>query len=802
MSPTDPKKTDPNEITNLPLIKKGSVKNLRGPLQNGEIVFEFTNDFSVFDWGKMPDVIPEKGKALLGVATHLFQELTHPLSWKAFFRDQKSSIALAKIENRFGQNLPVLCRELESIGMRSCFRGLFPVDSSLKDATGLRVEALQILPPKAVESKTGTVFDYSDVEINPKNALIPLEVVFRHGLTENSSFFERNPETTLQPGHRFELPLIEFFTKLEPTDRFIATREDACKVGRISEDYLLELELRAILLSLWLERECRLRELDLVDGKFEWGFDGDGRILLADAIGPDELRLLELRGTTGKPDRLSKEFLREYYRDSDWFKEIGELKKEHLEPNWQKSVKKEVPRLPAEGIQKATALYRKLERRFRPETVLLFGSGGREHALARKLLESPNIRTLYWAPAQDAGMAQLEAMLKTGAFPYSDRKRIVRWSDDAWSSMKADALVQKARESEVTLVIFSQDSDLASGAADHFRDAGFSVFGPSMAASRIEWSKNFSKELCLAAGVPTARSFSIRGAENTRKKLSELPWTETERWVVKADGLALGKGVVVAETREDALASIDGLLMHGETFLIEEFLNGTECSWFALADGETFSLLDPAKDYKRLRDHQKGPNTGGMGAVSPAPGTTPELRERIRSEIFAPIFAELQARGIRYQGLLYAGMMIFEDRLSVLEFNARFGDPETQALLPRMQGDLLEWIGAVAEKNLLDYPRDMPFTNDVSVYVVAAAEGYPERPRIGAVTPLDEKLVAQDHYRFAGLTENAGKWLVSGGRVLGALGRGSDVDLARQDAYTKLELTLFPGAQIRKDIGK
>lgn len=801
MSSIDFKKTDPKDISELPLLKKGSVKNLRGPLKNGEIVFEFTDDFSVFDWGKMPDTIPEKGKALLGIATHLFQELAHPHSWKEFLRDEKT-VALLRTLTSFEKILPELCRELESIGMRSCFRGLFPKESSLKDATGLRVEALRILPPKSIQSKEGIIFDYSGIEANSPNSLIPLEIVFRHKLTDRSSFFERNPESPLKPGHRFQLPLIEYFTKLEPTDRFIASREEACRIGRISEEKRTELELRAILLSLWLERECRVRDLELVDGKFEWGFDGEGRIILADAIGPDELRLMELRNSNGKPDRLSKEFLREYYLESAWFKELVELKKGPLEPGWQKTVKKEIPRLPAEGIQKATALYRKLERRFRPETVLLFGAGGREHAIARKLLESPNIRALHWAPAQDVGVAQLEAMLGAHAFPFSNRKRIVQWKEDTWSSMKADDLVQKATERGVTLVIFSQDSDLASGAADHFRDAGFSVFGPSMTASRIEWSKLFSKEICAAAGVPTARSYSVRGVENAKKKLTELPWSETERWVVKADGLALGKGVVVAETKADALASIDGLLVHGETFLIEEFLNGTECSWFALADGETFSLLDPAKDYKRLREDQKGPNTGGMGSVSPAPGTHPELRERIRNEIFAPIFAELKKRDIRYQGLLYAGMMIFDDHLSVLEFNARFGDPEAQALLPRMQDDLLEWMGAVAEKTLLDYPRDVPFSDDVSVYVVAAAEGYPERSRIGAAIPLDERLIATDDYRFSGVTENAGKWLVSGGRVLGALGRGANAEIARKDAYAKLEPVLFPGAQIRKDIGK
>jgi phosphoribosylamine--glycine ligase len=300
----------------------------------------------------------------------------------------------------------------------------------------------------------------------------------------------------------------------------------------------------------------------------------------------------------------------------------------------------------------------------------------------------------------------------------------------------------------------------------------------------------------------------VNGTAIAREKLKSLPWNNETRWVVKADGLALGKGVVVAETREEAISSLDSLSQYGEQFLIEERIAGEECSWFAFSDGETFSLLDPAKDYKRLGDGNSGPNTGGMGAVSPAPGMSVEFRERIRTEVFEKVFGELMKRGIPYRGLLYAGLMVetkastsgSESIIRVLEFNARFGDPETQALLPRMKADLLEWMGSVARGTLRDLPRDVPFSSDTAVYVVAAAEGYPDAPKKSA-TKISTKRIEGDSLRFAGLSRQGDTWSVTGGRVLGALGMGKDTNTARNTAYAKLEEVLFPGAQIRKDIG-
>lgn len=790
-------------LQNLPLIRRGSVKNLRGPLPSGEIIFEFSDDFSVFDWGKMPDLIPEKGCSLMGLAAHLFEALGNPETWRTFF----SSREARPLEFLSAEYLPLfvaLRAQLEECGMRSAFRGLYPETNP----AGLKMERMAIVPPKGIEHTDGkTIFDYSNAPRDAHGTLIPLEVVFRHALMDRSSFFERNPDTALKPGHRFELPLIEFFTKLEPTDRFVATRSEASSVGRVSPKTVIELTLRTILLSLWLKRECRLRSLDLIDGKFEWGLDQEGRVTLCDAIGPDELRLVELAGEDSKP--LSKEFLRTAYRNSAWYAEIQALKAQNRQgPGWQKLVQAPVPLLPRDQIARATALYRGLEARFRPENVLLLGSGGREHAIARKLLESPNLMKLVWAPGQDAAVSQLQSHLDANPAPFESSrvKKLIQKKDFSWSVEKKEALLNLAREEGITLVIVSQDSDLASGAADAFREAGIDVFGPGREAARIEWSKAFMKEICESAHVPTARSHLAESTKEAEALVRELPWSASSTWVIKADGLALGKGVILPENRQEALKAIDQLAKFGSRFVIEERLTGEESSWFAVTDGDAIRVLDSAKDYKRLGENQTGPNTGGMGALSPAPKVSEEFKARVLREIFEPTVKELNRRGIRYQGVLYAGLISdgFEahSKLSLLEFNARFGDPETQALLPRFEEDFLVWLGAVARTSLSDFAHSPRFSKKSAVYVVAACDGYPASPKTGVAIELQPATITDDLFRFSGLKRTSDGWEISGGRVLGALGLGDTADLARESAFLKLESALFQGAAVRKDIGR
>ncbi len=791
-----------NAASELPLIRRGSVKNLRGPLPSGEIVFEFSDDFSVFDWGKMPDLIPEKGRSLMRLASHVFELLSSRETWISFFQSEEAK-PLEFLSGEYLELLPKLRAELESSGMRSSYRGLYPEEAPI----GLKMDRMAIVPPKAMEGGNGlTTFDYSNAPRNAAGTLIPLEIVFRHALMDRSSFFERNPETTLKPGHRFSLPLIEFFTKLEPTDRFIATRSEASSVGRVSVEHLVELTLRTTLLSLWLKRECRMRNLDLIDGKFEWGLDQSGAISLCDAIGPDELRLMELTGGDSKP--LSKEFLRTAYRNSPWYAEIQALKAQNRQgPGWQKLVLSPVPLLPRDQIQKATALYRGLEARFRPEVVLLLGAGGREHAIARKILESPNLTKLIWAPGGDAAVSQLQALMNQNPSPFerSQPKQLIQKKGMIWSKQSESEFLEMARAEGVTLVIVSHDSDLAQGAGNSFREAGFAVFGPNTEAARIEWSKSFMKEICASAKIPTARSHTATSTAGAESLLRELPWSDSTQWVVKADGLALGKGVILPSNTQEAMRAVTELSRYGENFLIEERLHGEESSWFALTDGDAIRILDSAKDYKRLGENQTGPNTGGMGALSPAPEVSESFKARVVKEIFEPAVKELKRRGIRYQGVLYAGLMSQgfseESPMWLLEFNARFGDPETQALLPRLQDDFLVWLGAVARVSLSDFASTPRFSKNSAVYVVAASAGYPNTPKTGVKIDLKSQTLSDDQFRFSGLKRTENGWEISGGRVLGALGFGETAAAAKLAAFSKLEDALFEGATVRKDVG-
>jgi phosphoribosylamine--glycine ligase len=272
---------------------------------------------------------------------------------------------------------------------------------------------------------------------------------------------------------------------------------------------------------------------------------------------------------------------------------------------------------------------------------------------------------------------------------------------------------------------------------------------------------------------------------------------------VKADGLALGKGVRVCATREEALAAADELIRVSGSLVLEERLSGEEVSWLAFSDGKRCALLEPARDFKRLRDGDQGPNTGGMGAFSPVPGMTPELGERIRREVILPTLAELARRGTPFRGVLYAGLMVdpARDKFWVIEFNSRFGDPETQVLLPRMAGDLYEWCLACARGDLGGLPPSVPFSRERGVFVVGAARGYPESPEKGARIEGDlSEPGERDGVFVAGARREGAGHVTSGGRVLGALGLGPDFAAARERAYARLGRVRFEGMQFRKDI--
>jgi phosphoribosylamine--glycine ligase len=410
--------------------------------------------------------------------------------------------------------------------------------------------------------------------------------------------------------------------------------------------------------------------------------------------------------------------------------------------------------------------------------ILVLGSGAREHALVLSLFHDPAVDDIHVAPG-NVGMKPL-------AILHSEVTRI----DDP------DTVVALARDIAADLVVIGPEIPLVAGVADALRSAGFLVFGPNKAAARIEGSKAFAKDVMAAAGVRTARSEQLT---------SELSDSEIEsaldrfgpHYVVKDDGLAGGKGVVVTDDRTAARAHVDAVLAAGNPVLLESFLTGPEVSLFCLVDGETVVPLIPAQDHKRVGDGDQGPNTGGMGAYCPLPWLPADGVRRIVDEVCVPVAKELVRRGCAYSGLLYAGLAWGPDGPAVVEFNCRFGDPETQAVLALLKTPLGEVLHAVAAGTLADLPP-LEWYDEYAVTVVLAAEGYPEHPHLGEViTGAADKSAV----RHAGTAYNeAGELVSAGGRVLNVIGTGATLADARDAAYSVLSEITLPGGHYRSDI--
>lgn len=410
--------------------------------------------------------------------------------------------------------------------------------------------------------------------------------------------------------------------------------------------------------------------------------------------------------------------------------------------------------------------------------VLLVGSGGREHALAWKLAQSPLLDQLFIAPGNPGtGLVGRNIPVPAESTPL---------------------LIDVARRERCGLVVVGPEAPLAAGLVDACREAGLPVFGPTAAAARIESSKAFAKQLMEQAGVPTAAARAFEGAAAA----AAFARDSGRPWVVKADGLAAGKGVVVAESLDETIAAIErlGATEAGRRLVLEERLSGREVSLIALCDGERLLPLPPAQDHKRLLDGDAGPNTGGMGAFAPAPSVGRDLAERIVGSVMRPVVDALAAAGTPFRGALYAGLMLTDDGPRALEFNARFGDPETQAIVPLIDGDLLAALLACAAGRL---EHDMlRWRAGAAVCVVLAAEGYPDSPRRGAPISGMEALRQQNVLVFhAGTAWEQGTFVTAGGRVLGVTGFGSTLASAAAFAYDAIEDISFPGMQFRTDIG-
>jgi phosphoribosylamine--glycine ligase len=414
--------------------------------------------------------------------------------------------------------------------------------------------------------------------------------------------------------------------------------------------------------------------------------------------------------------------------------------------------------------------------------ILVIGGGGREHALTWKLKQSPAVDRIFCAPG-NAGTASIADNV---AIPATDLLQ----------------LRDLAKQNDVDLTVVGPDDPLAMGIVDLFTAEKLRIFGPTKSAARLESSKIFAKELMRARKIPTADARTFSDSEEALRYCEQLKFPV----VIKADGLALGKGVIIASDSQAAKATISAMMNErrfgeaGRRIVIEEFLRGTECSLHALVDGKNYRLLESARDHKRVFDGDQGPNTGGMGAFSPANNWNAQLQSELEKEIMQPLLDGLAKEGVIYCGLLYPGLMITTDGSRVLEFNCRFGDPETQALLPRMKSDLVPLLEATIDGKIDKHSID--WDERASVTVVLASGGYPGNYETGKkISGLDEAAKLEDVQVFhAGTKKVGGETVTAGGRVLAVTALGPTIASARKRAYEAVPRIHFDGCHYRRDI--
>lgn len=414
--------------------------------------------------------------------------------------------------------------------------------------------------------------------------------------------------------------------------------------------------------------------------------------------------------------------------------------------------------------------------------ILVVGSGGREHAIAWKLRQSSGVDRIFCAPG-NAGTAEIGENVP---IPANDLPALVRF----------------AKENQIGLTVIGPDDPLAAGIADLFEAEGLRVFGPSKSAARLESSKIFAKELMRKNKIPTARGAAFTKVEAASAFVEEARFP----LVIKADGLALGKGVIIAQNAAEARRAIDSMMTErrfgeaGTRLLIEECLTGSECSLHALVDGKDYRMLATARDHKRAFDGDLGPNTGGMGAFSPADNFDVDLQTQFGREVMLPLLEGLTTAGVIFRGLLFPGLMVTADGPRVLEFNCRFGDPETQVILPRLKSDLLELLEATIDGTLEG--QTIEWDERAAVTVVLASGGYPDKYETGKpIRGLEALANAKDvHIFHAGTRNENGTVVTAGGRVLAVTALGEDVAAARARAYEAVSQVDFEGCHYRRDI--
>ena len=417
--------------------------------------------------------------------------------------------------------------------------------------------------------------------------------------------------------------------------------------------------------------------------------------------------------------------------------------------------------------------------------VLVIGGGGREHAICWKLAQSPKVTELFCAPG-NAGIAQVARCVDIGVMDF-------------------EKMAEFAKKEAFDLVVVGPDDPLAAGIVDVLEEAGLRVFGPRKNAAILEGSKAFSKDLMKKYGIPTAAYETFDTPEAARRylEIAKVPV------VLKADGLALGKGVLICNTREEAMEGVKTLMLDkqfghaGDRIVVEEFLTGREVSVLSFVDGKTIKIMTSAQDHKRAKDGDQGLNTGGMGTFSPSPFYTPEIDAFCREHIYQATVDAMRAEGREFKGIIFFGLMLTEDGPKVLEYNARFGDPETQVVLPRMKNDILDVFEACVDGTLDQV--ELEFADNAAVCVVLASDGYPEHYEKGFVIRGLEQFADKDGYwvfHAGSKFDAAGNIVTNGGRVLGVTATGKDLKEARKNAYAATEWVDFANKYMRHDIGK
>lgn len=691
------------------MIYEGSTKNIMS--HNDVTSFYFKDDYSVFDWGKMPDLINEKGFYLCQIGGFLFEYL-------------ESRNIKTHMKSYFNQTM-----------------------------------AIEYFEP---------------------DMFIDLEVIFRFGVPVGSSLIKRG----YREGEMFYEPLVEFSTKREKIDRLL-NDDEAGQIANLDTQQIIKLKQKTTEIANILKEFFESKNVTLWDGKFEFAMNND-EFILTDSIGLDELRL------SSEDQFFSKELLRQYYKNSAFYKEINEHKSLYNEikkseiinppsalPN---NIKNHVSKMyesfyrlicqDKSDLLKTWLQANKLVKY--NQKVIVYGEGGREHAIANKIAQSP---------------------LVDEVFVHTKRKNIFSQHKDIYFNERSE-FIQFCQEQNIDLVIIGPEAPLCEGITNVLRENKISVIGPNQVCSQLESSKIFTKNFLNQSGINSAESFAFDNYLSAQKFIKQSVW---DNFVIKVDGLAAGKGVAVCKSQEEALKELDQFhhQFPNTRYLIEEKLLGREVSLFYIIDSNEVKFIGDACDYKTLLDGNNGPNTGGMGTYSPCDWIDEHQMDNIQKELSHKIKEGLTNMSLDYNGILFVGLMVNEQTYNVLEFNIRLGDPETQVLLPRINEDLYLLFKQCACNKLDKSP--IGFHKKAYVHVVCSSENYPYGP--SEKRPISFKPLDNDaQLILAGVEKDGEKFMASGGRVCGITASGMNKDGARKLAYQNINNINFEGKYFRNDI--